>query len=186
MAIPYVKQTWADGSGGGTPVSAARLGALETGVFDAHYQPAVHVYHNATQSITNSVETALSFNSERYDQASNAADTMHDTVTNNTRLTCRYAGVYHVTGTCEFAANATGMRFGVFRVNGTAGTYLGLDRLPGHATVQVQLNVATDIALAVNDYVEFVVFQTSGAGLNVSASGASVQYGCEFMMHRVG
>jgi hypothetical protein len=30
----YVKQTWTDGSGGGTPLSAARMGVIETGVLD--------------------------------------------------------------------------------------------------------------------------------------------------------
>lgn len=35
MAGPYTQQTWVDGSGGGTPISAARLGVLEQGVYDA-------------------------------------------------------------------------------------------------------------------------------------------------------
>lgn len=33
--MPYTKQTWVDGSGGGTPLSAARLNYIETGVFNA-------------------------------------------------------------------------------------------------------------------------------------------------------
>jgi hypothetical protein len=35
MGTRYVKQTWTDGSGGGTPLSAARMGFMETGIFDA-------------------------------------------------------------------------------------------------------------------------------------------------------
>jgi hypothetical protein len=34
--VTYTAQTWTDGSGGGTPVSAARLGVMETGISDAH------------------------------------------------------------------------------------------------------------------------------------------------------
>jgi hypothetical protein len=37
MPTPYVQQTWVDGSAGGTPISAARLGVLEQGVQDAQY-----------------------------------------------------------------------------------------------------------------------------------------------------
>ena len=33
--MPYTKQTWANGSSGGTPLNAARLNHLESGVFDA-------------------------------------------------------------------------------------------------------------------------------------------------------
>lgn len=33
--MSYTPQTWADGSGGGTPLSAARLNYMETGIDDA-------------------------------------------------------------------------------------------------------------------------------------------------------
>lgn len=35
MAGPYTQQTWVDGSGGGTPISAARLGVIEQGIYDS-------------------------------------------------------------------------------------------------------------------------------------------------------
>lgn len=35
MALPYVAQTWTNASAGGTPVSAGRLGHIETGIDDA-------------------------------------------------------------------------------------------------------------------------------------------------------
>src|SRR6266705_1623220 len=110
IVIPYVKQTWVDGSGGGTPVSAARLGVVEEGILDVSQAPTAKVYHNATQAITTSVETALAFNSELWDQAGGASAAQHDTVTNNSRLTCLYAGIYQVVANCEFVANATGKR----------------------------------------------------------------------------
>src|SRR6266576_1935140 len=96
VVIPYVAQTWTDGV---SAASAARLTVIEAGVHEAHFQPAVRVFHNAAQSLTTGVATALAFNSERFDQAGNVADTQHDTVTNNSRLTCRYAGVYLISGT---------------------------------------------------------------------------------------
>src|SRR6266498_153432 len=114
MAVPYVKQTWTDGSGGATPVSAARLGVIEQGIYDAHRMPCARVYHNVAQTTTTAIALALAFNSERFD-----TDTIHDTLTNNTRLTCKTAGVYEIGGGVEFAANATGVRSLQIRLNGT-------------------------------------------------------------------
>jgi len=37
MATPYAKQTWVDGSAGGTPISAARLGVIEQGIEDSQF-----------------------------------------------------------------------------------------------------------------------------------------------------
>src|SRR6266566_1841720 len=97
IVIPYVRQTWTDGSGGGTPISAARLAVMEEGLVDASQGPAVRVTHNTTQSVTSGVDLVLAFNTERFDQAGCASAAHHDTVTNNSRLTCLYAGVYQIT-----------------------------------------------------------------------------------------
>lgn len=176
MTNPYVKNPpWADGSGGGTPINAAKLNNYESGIFDAHYAPAVRVYHNTTQSIPNTTLTALAFNSERFDQASNVADTMHDTVTNNSRLTCRYAGIYQITVNVQWAGNATGIRDLEFDVNGAA--INAPDSVPAIATFQYQTNT-TLWSLAVNDYVQVFAYQSSSAALNVTAA--------EFMMFRAG
>jgi hypothetical protein len=173
-----VKQTWTDGV---SALSAARMAVLESGIFEVSYAPAVRVTHNAAQSLTSGVDTALAFNTERYDQAGNAADTMHDTVTNNTRLTCRYAGIYKITGNIAFAANATGFRQVYIRLNGTTVLGYTLD-VTASGTLASILNVTTDYSLAVNDYVELVAQQNSGGALNVTVSA---NYSPEFMMVRV-
>lgn len=176
MAIPYVRQTWTDGSGGGTPVSAARLGVLEQGVYDAHRMPAARVYNNANISLTNSTNTALTFNTERFD-----TDTIHDLVTNTGRLTCKTAGVYHIIGQVEFAPNATGLRQLQIRVNGTT-TIDGVILNQMGAGTQVIAKVDTLYQLAVNDYVELMAFQSSGGALNVTSVANTSP---EFMMVRV-
>ena len=181
--IPYVKQTWTDGV---SSASAARLTVIEQGIHEVSLAPSVRVYHNATQLITNNTETAVAFNSELWDTAAGVADTMHDTATNNSRLTCRYAGKYLVEGSIEFAANATGQRYGAIRKNAGAGTYQILDRRLPHSSVAVQLIPHALVDLAVNDFVELIAFQDSGAGLNIAASSATSLYACSFMMVRVG
>ena len=180
MTIPYTRETWVDDT---TLATASRLNNIEVGIVDAHKMPAVRVYHNANQSITNTTNTALAFNSERFDQAGGSASTQHDVSTNNSRLTCRHAGVYHIIGGCHFAANATGQRTLFLRLNGaTAIAYaprgFGLSSLDS-----TSLLVATHYDLAVNDYIEMVVYQDSGGALNV-LNGAN--YSPEFSMTRVG
>jgi hypothetical protein len=182
IVIPYVKQTWTDGSGGGTPISAARLGVLEEGILDVSQAPAVRVFHNTTQSATSGVGLALAFNSERYDQAGGAASTMHDTVTNNSRLTAIYAGIYKITGQVQWAASAGGtFRTADIRLNGA--TVIARSGEPPMNTTGNGLVVTTDYSLAVNDYVELVATQDSGGALNVLNSA---NYSPEFMMVRVG
>ena len=181
IVIPYVKQTWTDGSGGGTPVSAARLGVLEEGILDVSQSPAVHVTHNAAQSTTTGVDTALAFNTERYDQAGGASSTMHDTVTNNSRLTAIYAGVYKVSATVEFAANGTGLRWIFFRINGTT-TIAKDSRMAVTTGDPTVISLTMDYSFAVNDYVECLVRQSSGGNLNANSTG---NYSPEFGMVRI-
>jgi len=181
IVIPYVKQTWTDGSGGGTPISAARLGVLEEGILDASLAPAVRAFHNANQSIaSDGAWHALALNSERFDQAGGSSSTMHDTVTNNSRLTAIYAGIYLITGSVEFAANATGTRWLRIFLNNT--TAIADVDDSGTLTPSVLMTVTTVYSLAVNDFVELSVQQNSGGALNILSSG---NYSPEFSMVRL-
>lgn len=178
--IPYVENaTWTDTSS--TIVTAAKLNVLEQGINDAHLMPAVRAYRSTNQSISNNTATAIALDSERYDQAGGASSNQHDTVTNNSRLTCRYAGVYIIGGNARFAANATGHRYAAVRLNGT--TIIGEDgRGNAGASVETIVPITTLWALAVTDYVELVVVQGSGGSLNVEAVSS---YSPEFWMTRV-
>jgi hypothetical protein len=127
--------------------------------------PAARVYHSSGQVITTSTETALNFDSERFD-----TDTIHDNATANTRLTCRTAGRYMITTSIGWDANATGIRYCLLRLNGT--TYIARDVATlGHATVNTTHTLAAPYDLAVNDYVEVAVMQTSGGNLGIAYLG---------------
>lgn len=134
-------------------------------------------FHSTTQSITTATVTALSLDSEHYD-----TDTIHDLVTNNSRLTCKTAGIYDMLGLVGFATNATGWRAGMIRLNGT--TYLGSDRRMNTGAVDaVYLQVKSRWPLAVNDYIELMVEQTSGGALSTVRTA---NISSEFMMQRTG
>jgi len=180
VVVPYVANTaWADNAGGGTPITAAKLNVVEDGITNAHLMAAVRVTHNTSQSIASGSLVALAFNTERFDQAGGASSTQHDTVTNNTRLTCRYAGVYQISGCVLFGASAAGAgRALEVRLNGTTVIVLQQDAPSAFAS----MSVSTLYSLAVNDYVELLAFQDSGSAMTIASSG---NYSPEFAMVRV-
>lgn len=176
LIIPYVEQSWVDGV---SLASAARLTVIEDGIHNVSQAPAVRATHNTTQSLTSGVDTTLAFNTDRFDQAGGASSTMHDTVTNNSRLTCLYAGVYQITAGVRFAANATGIRQLKIRLNNTADLMIqNQNALSSGTTIMI---ITTLYPLAVNDFVEVVANQTSGGALNVESAA---NYSPEFMMVR--
>jgi hypothetical protein len=139
--------------------------------------PAARVTHNTTQSIATATSTALNFNTERFD-----TDTIHDTVTNNTRLTCKTAGTYMIVGQAAFAANATGIRQALILLNGATAIALDL-RVNVGAGFPTRITISTIYQLAVNDYVELTLYQDSGGNLNTEQTANAVP---EFMMTRLG
>lgn len=177
----YVKNpTWADGAGGATPITAAKLNNVESGIFDAHYQAAARVYRTTSQSINDSTLTAIAFDAERFDTESNASSTIHSTVSNTERLTAQTAGKYQISASIIWASNATGKRELYIRLNGA--TSLAVVTQPAISGQAIAQTISTLYNLDVSDYVEACGFQTSGGALNVSNVGNSSP---EFMMVRV-
>ena len=127
--------------------------------------PSCRVYNTANLSIPNAASSALTFNAERYD-----SDSMHSTVSNTNRITCVTAGLYRITANLYLASNATGFREAILRVNGV--TQIARDNKMALTGTVTALNPTTEWRLAAGDYVEVLVFQNSGAALNVVA-GAS-------------
>ena len=184
MNIPYVKAgaPFIDHpSSPDATFAAVDANTLDDGIYAAHLMPAVRAYHNTNQSINNTTLTALALNSERFDQAGGAASTQHDTSSNNSRLTCRFAGIYDIRGLAEFANNSTGARELVIRLNGVdeIGSVLVMTAV-GFVTL---LSVSAHWAMAVNDYVELMAYQSSGGALNVVSTAKRSP---EFSMVRVG
>ena len=181
--IPYVKQgaPFADTTASSGTFNAAKANAMDAGIFEAMQQAAVRVFHNTTQSINSGVETAVAFNSERFDQAGGAASTQHDTSTNNSRLTALYAGIYQITGHLFWASNGTGVRYCYIRLNGTTPISI---RVEASAAVDPlgATQTSTLYSLAVNDYVELMASQNSGGALNTANNNNNSP---EFMMVRV-
>jgi hypothetical protein len=133
------------------------------------------VYNDANISIANNTEVALTFNQERYD-----TDAIHDTGSNTSRLTCKTAGKYIISGSWKLDANSTSYRYISIKLNGTTGISF---HLIDASTISDFMAIATIYELAVDEYVELICLQNSGGALNVLTVG---NYSPEFAMQRIG
>src|SRR5262249_39512672 len=76
--------------------------------------PQARVYNSAAISIANNTTTALTFDSERYDNGG-----LHSASANTDRLTVPITGLYAFGACIQWASNATGIRLFALTVNGT-------------------------------------------------------------------
>lgn len=125
--------------------------------------PAVSAYNSVNQTLSAGVETALALDSTKYDEGT--ATPQHSTSSNNSRLTCEAAGVYIITGSVDFSAAGSDLRYIFIRKNGSV--RLGTQSQAG----QRDLCVSRQDALVVGDYVELVAYMAGGG--SVAADGGN-------------
>jgi hypothetical protein len=144
---------------------------------------AVMVNNNATQSIPNTTETTIVFQAEQYDTHG-----MHDTVTNNDRLTCIVPGLYQASASIAFAANATGQRFiQIYQWDSGGIPRKGFAQYaPGSAGMDNELSVTGLFRMVAGDYLNVMVVQTSGGALNVQQHLGAGRPHAEFGAVRIG
>ena len=96
---------------------------------------------------------------------------MAEFVTNPSRVTFTTAGKYHITMSYQFDTNSTGLRLVRMRLNGT--TTIDEWRADGASSASFVVGkLSTSYDMSATDYVELLVFQTSGGDLDaVTAAG---------------
>lgn len=114
-----------------------------------------------TQTIANSTNTALTFDSEFFD-----TDGFHSTSTNTSRITipAGLGGKYSIVSTAlTWDINGSGKRgLGIYK-NGVAITS-SLEIIPS-SSIYVSNSISTVLDLAAGDYIELYAIQTSGGNL---------------------
>jgi hypothetical protein len=129
------------------------------------------IYNSASQSISNTTYTILTFDSEVFD-----TDSFHDTATNNSRITIPSGkgGKYLIVAKFHFAGNATGTnRLGGIVKNGTnVGLFRGIN---GNSS-SVGWNASVILNLVATDYIELEVYQDSGGSLNAIGGSVPPEY----------
>jgi len=139
---------------------------------EEHMNQSCKVTNSAAQSIPDATVTALTWNTETWD-----TNDIHDTTTNPSRLTCKVAGIYLVVAFLGWASNTTGRRTLRIYKNGAQ---LSMTEMPITSAAPYGNTILVDIvSLDVNDYIESLAHQTSGAALDIVSAELS------FAMHRL-
>jgi hypothetical protein len=150
--------------------SAAQLNQLRDAIRFALKPPNAMLRQTSAQTLTNNVANAIQFNTHDFDiDVDNVGG--HDDVTNNTRYTARYPGIYAVSGGITFAANATGVRLAWLRKNGVDINSSSVE-LPacGGGLVTGIATRSVEVYLAEGDYVELIALENSGSNLLASVN----------------
>jgi hypothetical protein len=124
--------------------------------------PGARVTGAGAQSVPSGGTLIVAFNAEVYD-----TDNMHDNTTNNSRLTCRTAGVYLLSASVALNSGAQPATL-TFMLNGSN------FRISNHPAAMQFLNITTVQKLAVNDYVELSAAMASGSDNLLGAPAYSV------------
>lgn len=136
-----------------------------------NFVPECSATQGATQSIPNNSLTPVTLDTEVFDPYS-----MHSPTVTPSRIIPTVPGRYMLSALAQFAANSTGARGALLRINGTT-------TVPGTSVSVLNAGAAfTGYAVpeqpfffnGTTDYVELLVSQTSGAGLGTTANGSAL------------
>ena len=150
---------------GGTPLTQ-KITAKNLLTGGADIIPAALAYHNADQAIANVTTIQLALNSEVFD-----TDGIHDTVTNNSRLTCQTAGKYFIYANVQYSNDNSGYRRASIWLNAT--THIAFRQTDYTATFDARLNLSCIYDLSVSDYVEIQCRHNGGSGINLEYAASS-------------
>ncbi len=149
--------------------------ALKTGIHGLAI--GARVYNSVAQAIPTGTPTAVTFDTERYD-----TDTIHEGVTNPSRLTCRTAGKYLIGIALQLDNLIANKHFCVIlKLNGTTEICARTRYNVGAEPPYLGMNAVYD--LAVTDYVETIVDHDNGNDRNILSVAAKTP---EFWMQRLG
>lgn len=122
------------------------------------------INRSTAQTIPNNTEVDVSFNVKKWDY-----DNMVDLSNYPTRLTCKTAGLYLLTGFLVYNSNVTGRRVIGIKVNGSIYA-VSISQMPvTDAGLGTNVGCACLYFLNVNDYVTLIAKQASGGDLDLLA-----------------
>lgn len=123
-------------------------------------------HHGARSSSATQSVTASTFQKVTWNTVKEATTGLTWDAANN-RFVATKPGVYRITGSVQWATNATGRRLLYIYKNGAqyTGNELGASAF---STGQPVLQHSNDVPLAIGDYVEIFVWQNSGGALNIN------------------
>jgi len=133
---------------------------------DGNFVPAAKMTASVAQSVPNNALTLAAFNVTTFDSYAARAEGAMVNLTNDA-ITIRKAGLYYVSLVASFAANATGVRRGDIRKNGTSLLSIVDLSFTGGAN---GVKISDFFNFAVDDVITGGLFQNSGAALNADGN----------------
>ena len=126
------------------------------------------LYRTAAQSIPDTTLTAVLWDGENWDPSG-----MHSLASNTDRINILRSGIYLITATVRFFANATGARSCyIYRSNIAA--LWGENVINSGASYDTFFSPSTVCNLSSGDYITINISQTSSGSLNIQRDGARV------------
>ena len=134
------------------------------------------VSNSVPQTIPNNTYTTLTFDSEAID-----TDAFHSTSVNTGRITipAGMAGKYLITCSFLIAPNATGLR--QFRVRNNAVQVFQVGEIAGNASLYLSQSASFIINLAVADFLDLQVNQTSGGNLDYYGRSGEIPFTATYL-----
>jgi hypothetical protein len=134
------------------------------------------VFRSSVQTITNNVDTVLTWDSEHFD-----TDGFHSTSVNTNRITIPTGlqGYYRVTMMGLFDVNAVGYRIFKLFKNGTY--WYNSPETPGSATIYAGPSVTFTLFCNAGDYLEMFAFQNSGSNINIFVRSQDNPFTVEYL-----
>jgi hypothetical protein len=129
--------------------------------------PQCRVTHSTTQSTSTGVTMTLAFDTETYDLGT-PSNNMHDTATNNSRITFRVAGLYSLGGAVQFGTVASGSYF-ILSLLLNGATTIAESSHTSNSAAGERGEIQTEYRFSVNDYVELRLIQGIASGNQVSS-----------------
>lgn len=132
---------------------------------------AVKIWKAANQSINDTTVTKLTFANSSFDPFAMFDDA-------NDQLVAPFDGIYRISGSIGWAVNGTGSRAAYLQVNGSSAA---ISRVATAAAVTIFVPVTTTSLLTKGDAVTLAAYQSSGAALNVDATGTLTHLAMEYL-----
>jgi hypothetical protein len=128
--------------------------------------PACRVYNSANESISNTTDVAVTFNSERYDNAA-----VHSTSSNTSRLTIPTGGggKYLVGASWQWALSAAG-NYRQAKIKQNASTFVAFQTSQPSASHASEATICALDSYVATDYAELYAKQDSGGALNLTVA----------------
>jgi hypothetical protein len=159
-------------------VTSANINTYYSAISFLENPPIAILYQSGSvQAVANNTDVALQLNNTVIDTYGG-----HSNSTNNTRYTAQVAGYYQVMGTGSLQVNGVGGRLVRLRKNGSTEIPTSAAEQPPSSDFNCVMSTpSVQLFLAVNDYVEVVMFQDSGGSLNTVtttqyASGLQIRW----------